>query len=345
MIEIEHIRVDFPGFCLQDINLSVEKGDFFILIGPTGAGKTILLEALMGLVPVKSGKIWINGINVTDLPPEERRIGIVYQDYALFPHLTVLENIKYGLRYNNVKRVEAEKRLDSLLDQLNLNSLKNRPPKNLSGGEKQRVALARALVVNPSVLLLDEPLSALDPNFREEIQMEMKRLHMNTGSTFLMVTHDFSEVLSLGRHAAVINEGRIEQVGRPSDIFQRPDSLFVAQFVGMRNLFPATINGDKAMLDGLELKLEAALKGDKAFIAIRSEDIMVMKEEIAGVGTNIFRGRILGVADRGPYCEISVRTGKIIFKASITKGHLFEMDLSEAEEIYIAIRPSAIHVF
>ena len=168
MIKTESLNISLPGFNLHDINLSIEEGEFFVLMGPTGAGKTVLLEAMAGLVPVKSGLIIIEGNDVTRLPPEKRGISIVYQDYALFPHLTVIENIKYGLRFHKVDRKEAKERLDRLLHDLDIEYIEQRFPENLSGGELQRVALARALMINPRVLLLDEPLSALDPRFNNQ---------------------------------------------------------------------------------------------------------------------------------------------------------------------------------
>jgi molybdate/tungstate transport system ATP-binding protein len=190
-------------------------------MGPPGAGKTVLLEALAGLVPVRirSGRIIIEGKDVTRLPTEKRGIGIVYQDYALFPHLTVIENTKYGLCFHKVDRKEAKERLDRLLHDLDIEYIKQRFPENLSGGELQRVALARALMINPRILLLGEPLSALNPRFKEEIRSGLKRLHRAYRVTFLMVTHDFVDALSLANRAAVMNEGRIAQTGNIEDIF------------------------------------------------------------------------------------------------------------------------------
>lgn len=208
MIKTENLNVSLLGFHLYNINLSIKEGEFFVLMGPTGAGKTVLLEAMAGLVPVKSGRIIIGGKDVAKLPPEKRGISIVYQDYALFPHLTVMENIKYGLHFQRVNKKDAEKRTSRLLDELEILHLEKRFPENLSGGELQRVALARALMVNPGVLLLDEPLSALDARFREDVRSGLKKLHRSSGATFLMVTHDFADALSLADQAAVMSDGR-----------------------------------------------------------------------------------------------------------------------------------------
>ncbi|MBW1800915.1 MAG: ATP-binding cassette domain-containing protein [Deltaproteobacteria bacterium] len=186
MIRIDHLNIRLKDFRLRDINLSVEENTFFVLMGPTGAGKTVLLEAIAGLIPLKSGRIYARDREINGLPPEKRGVGIVYHDHALFPHLTVMENIMYGLRFHRIDRAGAEKRCERLIDILNLSHILKRLPTNLSGGEKQRVALARALVVQPEVLLLDEPLSALDPNFREEVRNALKALHRSSKITFLI---------------------------------------------------------------------------------------------------------------------------------------------------------------
>jgi len=343
MIRVENLHIDFPEFCLEDINLSIGKGEFFVLIGPTAAGKTVLLEALAGLIPVKRGKILIGGAEVTNLPPEKRGIGIVYQDYALFPHLTVLDNVKYGLHFHKIDKTEARNRLNWLLDRLNLRPLVKRLPTNLSGGELQRVALARALMVSPSVLLLDEPLSALDPNFREEIQAELRKLHQETDITFLMVTHNFAEALSLADQAAVMNKGRIEQVGGIEEIFQRPGSTFVAGFVGMRNLFAAEFRGTKAITHNLEIELGKEPTNSHGYIAIRPEDIVISKEELFSSMRNSFRGTVAGVVDQGFYYEVHVRVGRVTFRSLITKRSLFELDIHEGIEVVLSFKSTAIH--
>jgi len=345
MIGVENLHIEFPGFCLKDINLSIDKGEFFVLIGPTGAGKTVLLEGLAGLIPVKQGRILIGGTDVTNLPPEKRGIGIVYQDYALFPHLTVLENIKYGLHFHKIDTTQAQNRLNWLMDQLNLLSLIKRLPTNLSGGELQRVALARALMVNPSVLLLDEPLSALDPNFRGEIQSELRKLHQETDITFLMVTHDFSEVLSLASRAAVMNKGRIEQIGEVKEIFEKPVSSFVADFVGMKNIFSVTFNGTRALLKDLELELGRDMENSHGYVAIRPEDIILSKEKISSSMRNSFKGFVSRVLNQGFYYEIHIKIGETIFKALITKSALFELRLREGILTYLSFKSTAIHNF
>ncbi len=345
MINIESLRIELPGFTLQDINLSIEDGEFFTFLGPTGAGKTLVLEAIAGIVPITGGHIFVKGKDITHLPPDQRGIGIVYQDYALFPHLSVLENITYGLRYHKEDQQKSGNRVKKLIAKLGLKALAQRSIQHLSGGEKQRVSLARALAVNPSVLLLDEPLSALDPNFREEIREVLKKLHERLETTFLMVTHDFAEAMFLGQRTAIINQGKIEQIGPVSEVFKKPSTPFVAKFVGMKNVFPASFNGAMAMVDGLELQTESLPSEREGYVAIRPEDIMIKNEITFENDCNVFTGKLLDVTNRGPYHEISTRTGKVMFKAMLSKSDLLEIGLSEIKSVNIAIRPSDIHVF
>jgi len=345
MIRVKDLNISLPGFKLSEINLSIGENEFFILMGPTGAGKTVLLEAIAGLVPVKSGTIFIGEKNITTLPPEKRGISIVYQDYALFPHLTVLENITYGLHFHRIDKEQAEKRLNRLLEVVNLSHLKERLPVNLSGGEKQRVSLARALMVEPRVLLLDEPLSALDPSFREEVRGALKRLHQSSSTTFLMVTHDFAEALSLAGRAAVINKGHIEQTGAVKEIFEKPVSPFVADFVGMKNLFKASFRGIYAMVSGLKIETGRAVDPSSHYLAVRPEDIVISREKFSSSMRNNYSGIVTKINNQGFYYEIDVRIKDVSFKGLITKGALIELGLEEGIPVYVSFKASAVHVF
>ncbi|MBW1737479.1 MAG: ABC transporter ATP-binding protein [Deltaproteobacteria bacterium] len=345
MIKIQDLNINLKEFKLRNICLSVEKNEFFILMGPTGAGKTVLLEAIAGLIPLASGRILIGEREITRLPPEKRGISIVYQDFALFPHLTVLENITYGLRFHRIEKIQAEKRLDRLLEVLNLFNLKERLPVNLSGGEKQRVALARALMVEPKVLLLDEPLSALDPNFREEVRGALKSLHQSSNTTFLMVTHDFVEVLSLAGRAAVMNKGHIEQTGQVKEIFEKPASPFVADFVGMKNLFKASFNETYAMVSGLKIEIGRIVDPSSHYVAVRPEDIVISREKFSSSMRNNYSGIITQINNQGFYYEIAVQIKDVSFKGLITKGSLIELGLEEGIPVYVSFKASAVHVF
>jgi molybdate/tungstate transport system ATP-binding protein len=345
MITIEHVWIDLSEFRLQDIILSIAEGEFFMLLGPTGAGKTVLLEAIAGLVPVTRGRILIKDRDITDLPPEQRGIGIVYQDYSLFPHLSVYDNITYGLRYHPLDRQKSEDWVRWLMEELDIQSLAQRSPMNLSGGEKQRVALARALAVHPSVLLLDEPLSALDPNFREDLRGLLKKLHQDLDTTFLMVTHDFAEALFLGEHTAILNTGTIEQIDPVLTVFQQPATPFVAEFVGMKNVFPAKFHGTQAVVHDLEFRLETVAKHHHRYIGIRPEDIMLGQELSQGNGWNIFEGRIVKINNLGFYHEVTLQTNHVTFKALLTRSMIVGTHLLEKQSIHFAITPPNIHTF
>ena len=345
MIRIEGLNVSLPGFHLRDIHLTVKESEFFALMGPTGAGKTVLLEAIAGLVPIKSGRIFIGQKEVTGLPPEKRGIGIVYQDHALFPHQTVLQNITYGLHFHNEQKADSENRRERLIDLLKLSHILNRLPTHLSGGEKQRVALARALMVAPEVLLLDEPLSSLDPSFREEVRDSLKDLHESSQTTFLMVTHDFSDALFLAERVAVINQGRLEQTGGTMDVFRRPTSLFAAEFVGMKNIFPATFEGARAMVSDLQIDLGAPVEETKRYVAIRPEDIAISSEPASKNGSAPLRGEIKRVVDHGFYFSISIETGGVTFQSLMPKSMLLNTDPKDWKEAYIQLRPSTLHTF
>ncbi len=345
MIKIENLNIHLGKFNLRDINLNIEENEFFILMGPTGAGKTVLLEAIVGLIPITSGSMSVKNMDITELPPEKRGVGIVYQDHSLFPHLTVLDNITYGLHFHKMDKGQAEKKLNGLVEDLNLSHLLKRIPLNLSGGELQRIALARALMVNPRVLLLDEPLSSLDTAFREEIRASLKRLHKDSNVTFLMVTHDFAEALSLADRAAVMNNGIIEQTGSMEDIFQRPDSTFVADFVGMKNLFAAQFHDTKAIIDNIEIELGRKPANSHGYIAIRPEDIVLSKEKLASSMRNSFKSNVTGVSDKGLYYEVDLMVKKVTFKSLITKSSLFELGIREGIEVLLSFKSTAVHNF
>ncbi|MBN2418217.1 MAG: ABC transporter ATP-binding protein [Deltaproteobacteria bacterium] len=345
MITISGVNIRLGQFNLRNIELTIKKHEFFILMGPTGAGKTVLLEAIAGLIPVTDGTIAVKGRDVTRLPPEKRKVGIVYQDYCLFPHLTVQENIIFGVRYQLIDKSLVHTRFDRLVKLLNLSHLLQRLPVNLSGGENQRVALARALMVEPEVLLLDEPLSALDPRFREEIRHGLKELHANSNITFLMVTHDFAEALSLADRAAVMNDGKICQSGKVNDLFQKPQSEFVADFVGMKNLFPVRFHGTKALIEGLEIELERQPANGEGFIAIRPEDIVLYREPFLSSMRNAFTGQVQRITDMGLYYEVAIAIRNIIFKSIITKRSLFELELCEGITVNLAFKATAVHDF
>lgn len=343
MIRLHDLSVRFSGFALHEIRLTVEKGEFFALLGPTGAGKTVVLESIAGLVRPSGGRILIGGREVTHLPPEKRGVGIVYQDHALFPHLSVRENIAYGRRYHRKPGSAVHPPIEPLAGRLGLTHLLGRSVGNLSGGEKQRVALARALAVDPAVLLLDEPLSSLDPNFREDIRRLLKDLHRETGISVLMVTHDFSEAHFLARRAAVLNAGRIEQVGGVAAIFQRPATPFVAEFVGMKNIFPAAFEDGRATVGKLSFQMRAP-HGGQTRIAIRPEHIRIGVAPPESPAPNCREAVISRIDNHGAYSDVFLTAAGLRFQSFLPTSQVHHMTLLPGQVVFMDVAPEDIHL-
>jgi molybdopterin-binding protein len=348
MIQIKNLCVDLGDFMLRDVNLTVDEGEYFIILGPTGAGKTVLLESIAGLYPVKSGEIWLRGKEVTRLRPEKRGISIVYQDHVLFPHLSVKDNIVFGLRLSKQTKQEIAAALDQVSQLLGISHLLDRKPDTLSGGERQKVALARALSIKPRVLLLDEPLSALDPESREGVQQELRELHNRLKVTTIHVTHDFEEAIALGDHIAVLGEGCIKQVGTPEHIFRQPNSEFVARFAMARNIFTGEVvdrgNGNTVFsTGGTELAVVTDLRGS-LHASVRPEDILVSPEPLYSSARNSFCGVITRVIDKGSTLYFTVNLPPD-FICLVTRRSFEEMELAEGKKVYITFKATAVHVF
>jgi len=283
------------AFAVDDVTLDIKGGELVALLGPSGCGKTTLLRAVGGFIVQSDGHVVIGGENVDHLPPNKRSVGIVFQNYALFPHMTVAENVGYGLEARGEPRAKVRARVGEMLALVQLAALAGRYPKQLSGGQQQRVALARALAVRPSILLLDEPFAALDKNLRLDMQIEIKRIQRLSGTTALIVTHDQEEALSMADRVAVFNQGRLEQFGTPNDVYDRPASLFVNSFVGTANLLAGKIvsvdgEGANVALDlGVTLPTRSPTEplsaGDRVTACVRPEQLRMVEggEGIAGV--------------------------------------------------------------
>ncbi|MGH2935378.1 MAG: ABC transporter ATP-binding protein, partial [Gaiellaceae bacterium] len=236
-IELVHLRKAFGEVAAVDgIDLAVGAGEFFSLLGPSGCGKTTTLRLIAGFERPDAGRILLDGVDMSSTPPHRRKVNTVFQSYALFPHLDVFDNVAFGLRRQRVRKSEIKQRVDGVLEAVRLDGYAHRRPVQLSGGQQQRVALARALVLNPSVLLLDEPLGALDAKLRKALQLELKAIQERFGITFVYVTHDQEEALTMSDRIAVLNQGRIEQIGTPVEVYERPQTDFVAGFIGVSNL-------------------------------------------------------------------------------------------------------------
>ena len=241
-LKFVHVTKAYGSFkALDDVSLEIKAGEFMTLLGPSGSGKTTMLMTIAGFVEPTSGSVQLDGREIIALPPEKRNFGLVFQGYALFPHMTVEQNVGYPLKIRGVSRGAAEEKIRGVLQLIQLEHLAERYPKQLSGGQQQRVALARALVFEPELLLLDEPLSALDRALRKDLQRELKDIHDRVGTTFIYVTHDQEEALSMSDRIAILRDGRIEQVGTPESLYEQPESIFVANFLGKSNFLPAEI--------------------------------------------------------------------------------------------------------
>jgi molybdate/tungstate transport system ATP-binding protein len=353
VIRLENLHVRVGNFDLQDISLEVPTGGYALIIGPTGSGKTTLLEAVAGHARLRSGRVFMHDEEVTDLPPERRGLGFVYQQYHLFPHLSVRENIEYGIRRAPAKRnaLEPAGRVAELAGILAIEPLLERPVRGLSGGEQQRVALARALAPKPSILLLDEPFAAVDPATRQVLRRELRELHEREGITTLQVTHDFDEALRLGDLVAVLSEGRIAQSGTPEQVFRYPNSAFVARFVGTGNVIAGTVqrtdsaNGSgpfRGRFTGGTLVLDVVAEREGPIHAvIRPEDIVLSLTHHSGSARNHMDGRVVRLERSGPVTLVHLDVGRPLI-ASLTTQSVEEMGLKSGLAIIVAFKATAI---
>lgn len=306
MIRAAGLRKSFGEVIAVDgLSLDIRPGEFFSLLGPSGCGKTTLLRIIAGLESADAGHLSLNGRDMTTIPPQHRPVNTVFQNYALFPHLTVRENIAFGLRMRKTPAKELLSRVEKIMATEQINSLGDRSPAQLSGGQKQRVALARALVNEPSVLLLDEPLSALDARLRRELQDELKSIQRKLGTTFVFVTHDQDEALAMSDRVALMNHGHIEQLGTPAEIYEHPRSEFVARFLGGCNIIEGSLVSEGEAQTGLGLlRVPTNSAAGRVKLAIRPEKILTHG---VPAGPNQFQGEILSVIYTGPQTELLVR--------------------------------------
>ncbi len=348
MLRLDNISVNLGEFSLKDINLRVSEGSYLTILGLSGAGKTVLLEIIAGLLKPDSGDVWINETNITQMPVQKRKIGLVYQDLCLFPHKNVKSNIAYALKNRKMNRGEINKRIDELLEQTGISHLKNRYPDSLSGGEAQRVALARTLASNPEILLLDEPLASLDVKLKAELRSLLRKIN-ETGKTVLHVTHDYTEAVTLSSQIAVIENGNLMQTGTPEEIFRNPKSEFVARLSGYKNLFPCkideTTNEDikKAVLkNNVEIFFtgNSHVKG-QGFIVVPSEDIIISEKEISSSALNHFKGILKKSIIHGNSIDLIIDAG-IDFSVTITHKSQKDLDLKPGKEVWLSFKASAI---
>jgi len=319
-IEIEHVTKRFGDFvAVKDMNLKIKKGEFFSMLGPSGCGKTTTLRMVAGFDQPTEGEIYLANTPVAGVPPYKRPVNTVFQSYALFPHLSTWENIAFGLSRKGVEKNEIQQRVGEAIAMVEMESMKDRKPVQLSGGQQQRVALARALVNRPTVLLLDEPLGALDAKLRKAMQLELKKLQSEVGITFIYVTHDQEEALTMSDRLAVMSQGLVEQIGTPTEIYENPQSAFVANFIGVSNIYLSDVirveNGvaecrtDKGLGVLVSVQDKAIKAGDKVGVVIRPEKLAIAPaekmEEVAD-RENVYDGVVKAVVYIGSVTQFIV---------------------------------------
>ena len=339
IIKIENISKSFgTKVVLENINLDIKRGEFVTLLGPSGCGKTTLLRMLAGFSQPDEGVIMMEGNDILEIPPHKRPLNTVFQRYALFPHLNVYENIAFGLKLKKVEPKEIDKRVRRALKMVSMTDYEDRDVNSLSGGQQQRVAIARAIVNQPQVLLLDEPLAALDLKMRKDMQMELKQMHEALGITFIYVTHDQEEALTLSDSIVVMSEGKIQQIGTPIDIYNEPVNSFVADFIGESNILNGTMIKDKEV-EFIGHKFECV---DTGFGENTAVDVVIRPEDIYLVG-NVenadFTGKVKSCTFKGVHYEMFVETDKG-FELMIQDYNAFE----EGTTVGMFIKPSDIHV-
>ncbi len=317
-VVIDQITKRFAGsLALNEICLEIAAGEFATLLGPSGCGKSTTLRAVAGLTSIDSGRILMGERDVTHLPIHRRNIGMVFQNHALFPHMSVADNVGFGLRMRGIGGAARKQRVADALDLVRLGSFGDRFPHQLSGGQQQRVAIARALVINPAVLLMDEPFAALDRKLRQEMQMELRELTRRVGITAIFVTHDQEEALTLSDKVVLMNAGRIEQVGTPDDVYARPETPFAADFMGIGNILNARLleqAGDSLMLDWEGINMTARAPADywlsstqPVALALRPELIRLTSAEGSGTGPNVASGEVCARIDQGAFLALTIR--------------------------------------
>jgi iron(III) transport system ATP-binding protein len=350
-VSIRGVSKSFGLFqALRSISLDILDGEFVCFLGPSGCGKTTLLRAIAGLDLQSEGTIAIGGRDVSNLPPSARDFGIVFQSYALFPNLTVAANVGYGLVNKKRRRQEIAARVDELLDTVGLRDQASKYPVQLSGGQQQRVALARALATSPSLMLLDEPLSALDARVRLRLRGELKSLQRRLGVTTIMVTHDQEEAMGLADRIVVMNQGAIEQVGTPAEIYGRPKTAFVADFVGTMNFVPATATGPVSVRIG-DLELRTAeghglSEGVAARVAVRPEDLRLCGSERSE--ENRFEAQVLALAFHGGFCRLTLspsRAPAMHIAADVAANDMRDLKIEAGQLVAVALPPETIRVF
>ena len=348
-IVLEGLGKNYGEFtAVGSVDLAIHKGEMFALVGASGCGKTTLLRMLAGFVTPTAGRITIDGVDMTDVPPYERPVNMMFQSYALFPHMSVADNVGYGIKRDGLDRATRTRRIEEALAMVQLGGLGKRKPHQLSGGQRQRVALARALIRRPKVLLLDEPLSALDKKLRESTQFELMDLQSEVGITFIVVTHDQDEAMALSSRIAVMDRGAVVQIGTPAEVYEFPRTRFVADFFGTANLIEGTVTGtDGGVLTVNAPELGCTLlagdagrhrPGDDVWLAVRPEKIRLGKTPDATPGRNQLKGVVweLGYLGNRSVYQIKTTSGKLVTAFAQNERRTLDWRIDWSDEVYLS---------
>ncbi|OPX94724.1 MAG: Sulfate/thiosulfate import ATP-binding protein CysA [Syntrophorhabdus sp. PtaU1.Bin002] len=349
MISIKGLSARAGSFSIRDISLDIRDSEYFVIVGPTGAGKTILLECLAGLHRLRSGEIHVGERDITSLPPEKRQVGYVPQDYALFPFLNVRDNITFGLRRMRHDKHEVNGTVESLAHLLGIHHLLDRNVRTLSGGEKQRIAIARALAISPKMLLLDEPMGSLDVRTAKFLRLELKRFHEELGITTIHVTHNLIEAEEMAERMAIMNVGKIEQIGTPERVFFYPQSAFVSDFIGTPNILDCDHCNDlghglmEAVCGGVPIILPYQGEGVRK-IALLPREIYVTARKPPGPGLNRFRGTVTEITPFSSLMKLKISVGELSLVAELPQDIFEEMDIKTGQEVFLILKLRSLKV-
>jgi molybdate transport system ATP-binding protein len=344
-LEVQNLSVDLGEFYLENVNLSLDKNSYMVIIGPTGSGKSVLLETIAGFYGAEKGRIFLEEKEITKLNPEDRGISIVYQDYVLFPHMTVFENIAYGLKKKTNDKEIIKSKVLKMAKLLKIEHLLHRNPTTLSGGEKQRTAIARSLIVEPKILLMDEPFSAVDVSTHAYLTKLIKNAIADYETTCIHVTHNFNDVWNLAEKVAVMKDGKILQQGDLKEVFSKPSHNFVADFVGVHNIFKGEIVEKKGSLTKIKLNPDLTVYStDKSsdsknvLVAIRPENIIFSNEAFVSSVQNQIIGTVNEIVKVGPIIWIEVKIGEINFQGILTLSSCEKLGIKKGKEIYLSFK-------
>ncbi len=341
MLELKNLCLSFENFELKNVNLKVKEGEYFVILGLSGAGKSLMLECISGIKKIKSGHILLEGQDITNHKIQDRNVGYVFQDHAVFPHMNVFNNIAYPIK-NKFSKSEVKKKVEEITELVNIKHLLDRDTKTLSGGEAQRVALARTLIRDPKCILLDEPFSSLDVQLRDDLRSLLRKIN-RLGKTIIHVTHDYEEAVTLAHKVAVFQKGKLVQKGFPSDVFSNPKSSFVARFSGIRNFFAGImIADDRIKIDGgFEIQILPQEKQSAGFVLLKSQDVVISTENFESSICNTIKGKIIDIGPSFKGNEIIIEAD-IKLTAFISHHSLKKLELKIGDDVWAGFKASAI---